>query len=103
MISDASAPKVAPGFGSKPMRKATPTGADECFVYLTLPGEIEAVTAGRYVRETNRQGVTTGRFVYGRSYLARADAVEIDPAELKLGARTYETVLTIRWRECGST
>ncbi|MCO4054308.1 MAG: hypothetical protein HEQ16_09710 [Bosea sp.] len=37
------------------MRKATPTGAEECFVYLTLPGEIEAVTAGRYVRETNRQ------------------------------------------------
>lgn len=93
MISDASAPKVAPGFGNKPMRKAMPTGADECFVYVTLPGEIEAVTAGRYVRETNRQGVTTGRFVYGRSYLARADAVEIDPAELKLGARTYETVL----------
>ncbi|MCA3609154.1 MAG: type II toxin-antitoxin system HipA family toxin [Methylobacterium sp.] len=75
------------------MRKATPTGADECFVYVTLPGETEAVTAGRYVRETNRQGVTTGRFVYGRSYLARADAVEIDPAELKLGARTFETVL----------
>ncbi|MCA3657816.1 MAG: type II toxin-antitoxin system HipA family toxin [Methylobacterium sp.] len=75
------------------MRKAIPTGADECFVYVTLPGETEAVTAGRYVRETNRQGVTSGRFVYGRSYLARADAVEIDPAELKLGARTYETVL----------
>ena len=70
-----------------------PTGADECFVYVTLPGETDAVTAGRYVRETNRQGVTTGRFVYGRSYLARPDAVEIDPAELKLGARTYETVL----------
>jgi len=70
-----------------------PTGANECFVYVTLPGETEAVTAGRYVCETNRQGVATGRFVYGRSYLARADAVEIDPVELKLGARTYETVL----------
>ena len=70
-----------------------PLGQQECFVYVTLPGETKAVTAGRYVRETNRQGVTTGRFVYGRSYLARPQAVEIDPVELKLGARTYETAL----------
>ena len=41
---------------------------------------------------TSRQGVTTGRFVYGRSYLARSNAVEIDPVELKLGSQTYETV-----------
>jgi serine/threonine-protein kinase HipA len=75
------------------VRAATPTGADECFVYVTLPGETEAVTAGRYVREANRQGVATGRFVYGRSYLARPDAVEIDPVELRLSAQTYETVL----------
>lgn len=70
-----------------------PLGQQECFVYVTLPGETKAVTAGRYVRETNRQGVTIGRFVYGRSYLARPQAVEIDPVELKLGARTYETAL----------
>ena len=69
------------------------TGADACFVYVTLPGETEAVTAGRYVRETNRLGAISGRFVYGRSYLARPNAVEIDPVELKLGTRTYETVL----------
>ena len=60
---------------------------------MTLPGETQAVTAGRFALTANRQGVTTGRFVYGRSYLARANAVEIDPVELRLGSRVYETVL----------
>ncbi len=68
-------------------------GATGCFVYLTLPGETQAVTAGRFALDTSRQGLVTGRFVYGRSYLARPNAVEIDPVELKLGSRTYETVL----------
>lgn len=68
-------------------------GATECFVYMTLPGETEAVTVGRFGLAASRQGVVTGRFVYGRTYLARPNAVEIDPVELKLSARTYETVL----------
>ncbi len=70
-----------------------PVAATECFVYITLPGETAAVTAGRFAQETSRQGVVTGRFVYGRSYLARPDAVEIDPVELRLGTRTCQTVL----------
>lgn len=65
----------------------------ECFVYITLPGETEFVTAGRYRRTIDRSGVATGRFVYGRSYLARDNAVPIDPLELKLGGKTYETRL----------
>lgn len=68
-------------------------GATECFVYMTLPGETQAVTAGRFELATSRQGVVTGRFVYGRSYLARTNAVAIDPVELRLSSRTYETVL----------
>lgn len=60
---------------------------------MTLPGETDAVTAGRFALTANRQGVMTGRFVYGRSYLARPNAVEIDPVELKLGSRNFETVL----------
>jgi serine/threonine-protein kinase HipA len=63
----------------------------EAFVYITLPGSVEPVTAGRFVMEINRAGVPVGRFVYGRRYLARPDAVEVDPVELKLGDRTYET------------
>ena len=68
-------------------------GATECFVYMTLPGETAAVPAGRFALNVDRNGVSTGRFVYGRSYLALPNAVEIDPVELKLSARTYETVL----------
>jgi serine/threonine-protein kinase HipA len=32
-----------------------------------------------------------GEFVYGRRYLERSDAVELDPVELKLGQPSYET------------
>ncbi|MBV9183691.1 MAG: type II toxin-antitoxin system HipA family toxin [Acidobacteria bacterium] len=66
--------------------------APECFVYITLPGETSAVTAGRFVLDRNRIGDPLGRFVYGRSYLENARAVPVDPVELKLAATTYETV-----------
>jgi serine/threonine-protein kinase HipA len=65
-------------------------GATECFVYLMLPGATSFVTAARFVLEPDRSGVPLGRFVYAKSYLARPEAVPIDPVELKLGARTYE-------------
>ncbi|MBU1358785.1 MAG: type II toxin-antitoxin system HipA family toxin [Gammaproteobacteria bacterium] len=63
----------------------------ECFVYITLPGATEPVTAGRFALRGNRRGVAEGHFVYGRTYLARADAVPLDPVELKLTERTYAT------------
>ena len=66
-------------------------GARECFVYITLPGATEFVTAGRFVLEPDRTGVPVGRFVYGKSYLARPDAVPIDPLQLKLAQTTYQT------------
>lgn len=65
----------------------------ECFVYIALPGETEFVAAGRFRVDTDRHGVTTGRFVYGKSYLARNNAVPIDPIELKLAPAIYETRL----------
>lgn len=64
----------------------------ECFVYITLPGETAPVTAGRFARTVDRRGVPEGRFVYGRSYLERPNAVALDPVELKLAPRTYATV-----------
>ena len=60
----------------------------ECFVYITLPGETEPVTAGRFALAVDRRGVPEGRFVYGRSYLERPNAVALDPVELKLAPRT---------------
>ena len=64
----------------------------ECFVYITLPGQTEPVTAGRFALTTDRRGTPEGRFVYGRSYLERPNAVALDPIELKLSPRTYSTV-----------
>lgn len=63
----------------------------ECFVYITLPGTTEPVTAGRFALSIDRRGTPEGRFVYGRSYLERPNAVALDPLELKLSSRTYAT------------
>ncbi|MFN3686716.1 type II toxin-antitoxin system HipA family toxin [Salinarimonas sp.] len=63
----------------------------ECFVYIVLPGATEFVTAGRFRVSDPRDGAPVGAFVYGRRYLARADAVELDPVELRLAAGSYET------------
>jgi len=65
--------------------------AQEAFVYITLPDQLEPVTAGRFVISEDRHGVSLGRFVYGKSYLERVDAVAIDPVELKLATGTFET------------
>jgi serine/threonine-protein kinase HipA len=35
----------------------------DCFVYITLPGEAEPVTAGRFALSVDRGGVPEGRFV----------------------------------------
>jgi serine/threonine-protein kinase HipA len=67
--------------------------ASECFVYITLPGEVSAVTAGRFVLTKNARGDALGQFVYRALYLEDPNAVEIDPVELKLSKRTYETAL----------
>jgi serine/threonine-protein kinase HipA len=63
----------------------------EAFVYIVLPGETTFVTAGKFVLVTDRRGVVTGHFVYGRSYLARPNAVTVDPIELPLTEDTFTT------------
>lgn len=64
----------------------------ECYVYITLPGQTNSVTAGRFTHSMDRKGIPTGRFVYGKTYLARPDAVPFDPIELKLTSQVYETI-----------
>ncbi|MDP2239155.1 MAG: HipA domain-containing protein [Burkholderiales bacterium] len=66
--------------------------ASECFVYITLPGEVAAVTAARFVLAKTSRSDPLGRLVYGRSYLNNPRAVPLDPVELKLSTKTYETV-----------
>lgn len=70
----------------------TSNPASECFVYITLPGGVTAVTAGRFVLSTTRTGTPFGQFVYGKSYLQNPSALPIDPVELHLSEKTYETV-----------
>lgn len=67
--------------------------ATECFVYITLPGEVSPVTAGRFVLTKKARGDALGQFVYRDKYLADKKAVEIDPVELKLSKKTFETPL----------
>jgi serine/threonine-protein kinase HipA len=64
----------------------------ERYVYIALPGRTELITAGKFDLATDRHGVPLGRFVYGRSYLGRSDAVPIDPVELTLGSGTFRTM-----------
>ncbi|WP_417519677.1 type II toxin-antitoxin system HipA family toxin [Minwuia sp.] len=52
---------------------------DEAFVWIWLPGAFEPVVAGRLVRDQDRYV-----FNYGRSYLARPDAIAIYEPELPL-------------------
>ncbi len=67
------------------------TSERECFVHVVLPGETGFVTAARFRVSEARDGTPLGQFVYGRSYLRRNDAVELDPVELRLADRAYET------------
>jgi serine/threonine-protein kinase HipA len=73
------------------MTSETRPTTDTCFVYLILPGQTAFVPCGRFALDLDRHGIPTGRFVYGKSYLARANAVPLDPVELKLADRVYET------------
>ncbi len=69
------------------------TSERACFVYIMLPGQTAFVTAGRFTLIPTVDGQTVGHFVYGRKYLARPDRVEIDPIELKLSDRPFETAI----------
>ena len=61
------------------------------YVYLQLPQSLEVVTAGLYELDFP-QAVPTGTFVYNPAYLARTDAVPLDPYELPLTPRRARTV-----------
>ena len=66
------------------------TSNRDCYVYIVLPGETAFVTAGRF-QTTLTDDAAIGRFVYGRRYRERPDAVELDPVELRLAQGVFET------------
>jgi serine/threonine-protein kinase HipA len=67
------------------------TSENTCYVYIVLPGETEFVTAGKFILSETPAGDKVGRFVYGKSYLARSNAVPIDPIALPLHDSVFET------------
>lgn len=67
------------------------TSEQICYVYIMLPGTTQFVTAARLQISLSRDSTPVGKLIYGKNYLARADAVELDPIELRLGKTQYET------------
>lgn len=63
----------------------------ECFIYIVPPGQTTFVPAARFHWLADQGGLPLGRLVYGRRYLERADAVPLDPIELPLAPRVFET------------
>jgi serine/threonine-protein kinase HipA len=63
----------------------------ECYVYIQMPRTLEVVTCGRFVLTPLPRGAGRGRFVYGRSYRSRPDAVPIDAFNLPISTQTFET------------
>ena len=60
------------------------------FVFIQLPTTRQIVICGRYELQEVGDGLM-GRFVYGRSYLDRSDAVAIDPINLPLKDTEFTT------------
>ncbi len=56
----------------------------ERIVFIHLPGEAEAVPAGRLTMVEHGLQVLASRFAYGRRYLQRANAIPVDPIALAL-------------------
>jgi serine/threonine-protein kinase HipA len=67
------------------------TSERDCFVYIVPPKATEFVTAGRFRVSRGRDNYPLGEFIYGKRYMERPDAVELDPVELKLAQASYET------------
>ena len=60
------------------------------YVFVQLPGTCEVVICGRYELEEVGDA-PMGRFVYGRTYLDRSEAVAIDPVNLPLKDTEFTT------------
>lgn len=58
----------------------------ERVVFIHLPGERDAVPAGRLTMIEQGPEVLASRFAYGRRYLARGNALPVDPISLPLAA-----------------
>ncbi len=66
------------------------TSERQVYIYVQLPGTLDAVPAALLKIEKQLDGMVVGRFRYGDRYLQRQDAVAFDPFQLPLGKSVYE-------------
>ena len=66
------------------------TSEREAYVYIQLPGTVETVPAALLRVQTLPDGIQIGRFRYGDRYLARPEAVALDPFRLPLAKQVFE-------------
>lgn len=59
----------------------------EGYLYMYLPDTVDAVPAGKLVLDEEGTRSTGSQFGYGRRYLARTNAVPVDPVSLPLTCR----------------
>ena len=64
----------------------------ECFVYIQLPYSHELTTVGRLTWETTG-GKSVGTFVYGQIYQKAEGRIALDPFNLPIENREFETIL----------
>jgi serine/threonine-protein kinase HipA len=58
------------------------------YVFLHPPGQLDAVPAGRLELVVAEGTLLTSRFQYGRRYLDRAEALDVDPVSLSRAGET---------------
>ena len=66
------------------------TSEREAYVYIQLPGALDAVPAALLRVQTLPDGRQVARFRYGDRYLQRIDAVALDQFELPLAKTVFE-------------
>lgn len=66
------------------------TSEREAYVYVQLPGALQTVPAALLRVQTLPDGMQIGRFRYGDRYLARPEAVALDPFHLPLAKQVFE-------------
>ncbi len=58
------------------------------YVFIHLPGQVDAVPAGRLELVSRDGGLLTSQFQYGKLYRERGDALDVDPVSLPLADET---------------
>jgi serine/threonine-protein kinase HipA len=66
------------------------TAEREACVYIQLPGSVETVLAALLRVQMLPDGRQVGRFCYDNRYLARPDALALDPVRLPLAKQVFE-------------